>query len=86
MHSRVSRKSYKYVQSQQELEIQGSIQKLQCNESLHLSDMEMQEVQAHAKTFGFIPEVNSIRYNYLQLRKMKLQKQRRSDMDELIYL
>ena len=86
MHSRASRKSYRYVQSQQELEIQGSIQKLQSSQSLYLNDMEMQEVQAHAKTFGFIPEVNSIRYNYIQLRKMKLKKLRQSNMDELIYL
>lgn len=38
---------------------------------MYLSEMELQEVNKHAKTFGYIPEFNSIRYNYLKLQRMK---------------
>jgi len=48
--------------------------------------MELLEVQKHAMTFGYIPEFNSIRYNFLKLRRMKSTVRWKPDMHERIYI
>ena len=50
--------------------------------------MELQEVNRHARTYGFIPDFKGIRYNYQKLRRMQSKnlKKKNNEMMEHIYL
>ena len=56
-------KTYVYVKSEAEEDINRQINKISQNQHLILNEMEMYEVHRHAKTYGYIPEFNSIRFN-----------------------
>lgn len=76
------------VYEDEEDEINETMQKVNKNGKFFLSEMEMQEVHRHARTFGFIPDFKGIRYNCQKLRRMRVKhlKKKNPEMLEQIYL
>lgn len=67
-----SRKSFTYLNhlGDEDLQTKSITTSPVWTQRMYLSEMELHEVNKHAMTFGYIPEFNSIRYNYLKLRRL----------------
>ena len=60
--------------------------KLSHPQSLYLNEMELHEVNRHAQTYGFIPDFNTLTFNFQKLRRMQSKKMKSSESNEMIYL